>query len=1298
MSDDPRVQQLLDQLLDSQATPEMVCESCPELLPVVRNRWRQMRRLRADLDALFPPPDEPTTKKDALFPPSSERTSRTAEGTAVPQIPGYEVEAVLGRGGMGVVYRARQVRLNRTVALKMLLAGAYAGPQDLVRFQREAEAEAGLRHPHIVQVHDVGEHDGRPYFTMEFVGGGSLADKLHGTPQPARQAAALVAPLAGAVQAAHQGGIVHRDLKPGNVLLTADGTPKIADFGVARRLKGGEGLTQSGVPMGTPSYMAPEQARGQTRAIGPAADVYALGAILYELLTGRPPFRGETPAETVLQVISQEPVPPSRLNARVPRDLETICLKCLHKTPARRYASAQELADDLSRFLDGKPVRARPVGVAERVVKWARRRPATALLVAALVAMLAAAAGVAAWVHHQEQDRRAAEEHRQGQAREAVSAALRRADDLRREERWREALNVLTDAAPHLAEANAPDLAQRLGQAQSDFRIAGDLERIRESRTLIPSGAIDYRRQAADYAEAFDRAGLRISEAESTLAAIRASAIREQLAAALDDWAVVAFMQGDGPAAGRLLEVARSADPEPRWGDRFRTLAVWESGDRLRELAGDAFTTSPPPPGHQVASLGLLLRAKGGGNRHTLFLIEACRRHPGNFWLSRETGAAMYAENRPEEAAGYYRVARAARPENAGTHEDLGNALLRAGQVEECLAEYRRAVECAPADVSLRGRFIQRLADAGYWTEAAAAYHRGLEIEPGNPILCQFFGPTLMQYHRDDEALAVLNREIEIDPDGGAGYHYLGILFARAGRHEEAVKACRTLVRLAPAGVSSHEQLARELVAVGRPEEAITELQAAVALRRPMASAYMALGALLRSQGRPEEAAAAFQRVTPGDRGPAWEGLAATRLDQGRFAEARAAMEQLLALSEDDAQRRARRRQLEFCDLLLAVEARLPAILAGKERPTEAPAQHAVAVWCLRHKRLPATAAGFYASAFVAQPSLADDLRAGNRFQAACAAALAGCGAGEDAARLDEPRRAELRAQALKWLTADYAAWAVIHRGKPGDRTAAATAVRAWRGAEDLAGVRDEQPLNKLPADERRDWQAFWEKVAALAARDPAEKLAQARAHVARLEWKQAAKCYAEAMELDPTESGSLWFEYAASQLLAEDRSGYRRSCAHILARCQPSGPMRPYLVARACTLAPDSTGDPALPLRLSTNELLDNEPQFWALTEQAALRVRVNRPKDAVPYLERSLVADSRPGRMVLNWLWLALAYQQTGRPVEARRWLDKAANWLDQQNGRMPPETSTTGLHLHNWLEAHALRREAEALLSPR
>ncbi len=281
---------------------------------------------------------------------------------------GYEILAELGRGGMGIVYKARHRRLDRPIALKMLLAGGYAAPRELDRFRREAEAIARLQHPHIVQIHEIGEHEGRPYLALEYVEGDSLARHIDATPQPAFRSAQIVAILARAIHEAHHLGIIHRDLKPANVLLTAAGEPKITDFGLAKRLDDDDAFpTLTEQFMGTPSYMAPEQAvrnrtrspRGSARTKASAAvDIYSLGAILYELLTGRPPFRAETPLDTVIQALNEEPVPPSRLRPKVPRDLETICLKCLAKSPQRRYVTALDLALDLARFLQLEPVKA----------------------------------------------------------------------------------------------------------------------------------------------------------------------------------------------------------------------------------------------------------------------------------------------------------------------------------------------------------------------------------------------------------------------------------------------------------------------------------------------------------------------------------------------------------------------------------------------------------------------------------------------------------------------------------------------------------------------------------------------------------------------------------------------------------------------------------------------------------------------------------------------------------------------------------------------------------------------------
>jgi serine/threonine protein kinase len=322
-------------------------------------------------------------------------------------IQGFEILGELGRGGMGVVYKARQLGLHRTVALKMILTGFQAGLKDLARFRAEAAALARLQHPNIVQIYDFGEAAGRPYFVLEFVAGGSLAQHLQGKPQPVRPAAQLVETLARAVHAAHDNGVIHRDLKPANILLRderegasdasgdhlplgsrlATFVPKITDFGLAKCAVGdGEAPdlpTVTGELLGTPNYMSPEQAMVPRQPVGPAADVYALGAILYELLTGRPPFTGETPLATVMQVLQNEPVSVTNLQPDVPRDLETICLKCLRKEPRQRYASALELAEDVQRFLRDEPIRARPVRAVEKLRRWVRRHPVPAGLLAA---------------------------------------------------------------------------------------------------------------------------------------------------------------------------------------------------------------------------------------------------------------------------------------------------------------------------------------------------------------------------------------------------------------------------------------------------------------------------------------------------------------------------------------------------------------------------------------------------------------------------------------------------------------------------------------------------------------------------------------------------------------------------------------------------------------------------------------------------------------------------------------------------------------------------------------------------
>ena len=1180
MPDNPRVERMLEELLDSDGTPEEACRMCPELLPQVRAGWQRLCALQAEVDALFP---RSRVSDDAAPPPLP-----TAD---LPRIRGYEVQGVLGRGGMGIVYKAWHRRLNRAVALKMLLAGPCARPEELERFLREAEVVAGLRHANVVQVYDVGDLDGRPYFTMEYVEGGSLAQKLAGTPQSADQAAALVATLAEAIQVAHQSGIIHRDLKPANILLQkserqnsksergsevsdfgfriSDFTPKVTDFGLARRLDGGGGLTLSGVPVGTPSYMAPEQGQGRWDSVGPATDVYALGAILYELLTGRPPFRAETAAATLQQVLAEEPVPPSQLNPRVPRDLETICLKCLHKEPPRRYASAAALAEDLHRYGRGEPIVARPAGRRERLARWVRRHPAAVGLLAAL-AVLVAAIATGALLFHQQQ---LAARVRQAETDQTLRAALERERGLLEEGWLAHDLAKLTEArdggiratdiarsggasaaVQHEAEALREKAAVRLERARNNRALMEavlDVSAPRETwaagRTETGTPMVLAQRSADEqYADAFRGWGLDMdatpeAEVVARLGAEPAVVVQEVIAA-LDGW-MLERLRRKRPEAQwrRMFRVAGRLDQNAQ-RRRLRALLVGESPPRAAIAAGMVGVGSPWPvlwelargnawqqlaevqkaidlrtePARTVLLLAQAYAAVGDRAGAEKLLRRATTARPDQVVLLGTLAKLLECQgpSRLAEAIEYYRAARGQRPQLGIA---LSKALVAAGrgeEAEEVLQELAPRQSHDPAFHVLRGvaAYLQKKHGA-----AEAAYRQAIALRPECAEAHYSLGILLADGHKHGAAEAAYRQAIASRPDFVEAYVNLGNVLTAQRKHREAEVACRKALELWPDVAAAYNNLGNALAGQGKLGEAEAAYRKALDLRPDLAAACCNLGIALAYQQRHREAEAACRKaiaLRPG-LAEAHSGLGHALLGQGKLGEAEAACRKALVLNPNlpaaysslglvlmqqsqfneaalalkkagelfpagDPHREVARRLQQSCLRYAILDARLPGVLCGTDKPADAAEQLDLAQLCV-FKQHYAAAVRFSRDAFTAEPERAEDVPAGQRYNAGCAAVLAACGQGKDAGSLDDQERALWRLQALDWLRQDVTWWRkALDNGDAQTNAQAQQRLRHWKADGDLAGVRAPDALARLPAEEREQWEKLWSNVDAL--------------------------------------------------------------------------------------------------------------------------------------------------------------------------------------------------------------------------
>jgi tetratricopeptide (TPR) repeat protein len=906
---------------------------------------------------------------------------------------------------MGVVYEAEQDNPRRPVALKVLRPGLVS-PALLRRFAGEAHILGRLHHPGIAAIYEAGvADDGQPFFALEYVRGVALDEyaRRHGLDGAARLG--LLARVCDAVQHAHEQGVIHRDLKPSNILVDEAGQPKVLDFGVARTtdadLLTNADRTRTGQLVGTLSYMSPEQVATEPAALDRCSDVYTLGVILFELLTGRLPYPLEhLPLPEAARVIrEQEPARLGALDARCRGDIETIVGKALEKDPARRYPSAAEVAADIRRHLRHEPIRARPPSALYQLGKFARRHKALVATTATFLALLLLAGALAAWqavrLAHSEAD----QARQQAKRSRDVQDALARAAVLREQARrtsgdpgpWAQALAEARRARARLEDGpveagladQVGDLLRELDEEEADRRLVARLEEVRlrvAAEADARKRSFAWERALPEYRKVFADYGLRARGAEPAEAAARIRrrppGVRGQVVAALDTWLMLARPQ-KAPEASWLERVLAAADPDD-WRQRLRVALGRRDRQALVNLAREVKVADQPP--QALTLLGDVLGLGGSAEDAVGLLRRAWGAYPGDFWISHELGYYLRASRPPQldEAITFHTVAVALRPRSAPALLNLGIALAAKGR----------------------------------WDRAIACDHKAIELDPNLALAHNNLGDVLTRKGRLDEAIASFRKAIELDPNVSGFHSNLGAALNARGQIDDAIASDRKAIALDPQSPTAHNSLGAALAGKGQLNEAIAEFREALRLQEDYALARRNLALALRLKGLTD---------------------------------------------------------------------RLPAVLAGKDQPRDAAERLDFADLCQLHQRRYAAAARFYAEAFTEQPTHAANLQAGHRYQAACAAALAGCGQGQDAAGLGPEQRLRWRRQALTWLSADLRAWQGLLAREPlRSRPVIAGQMRHWLKDPDFNGVRGEQALGWLPAEERAAWAGLWADVAGL--------------------------------------------------------------------------------------------------------------------------------------------------------------------------------------------------------------------------
>jgi serine/threonine-protein kinase len=1036
----------------------------------------------------------------------------------------FQLQGEIARGGMGAILKGRDVDLGRDLAIKVLLESHRNNPEVVRRFVEEAQIGGQLQHPGVVPVYELGTFpDRRPFFAMKLVRGRTLAALLGergvtqraNPPRPsgerspqdvggegppgedtgggARVASDLPRFLSIFEQVcqtmayAHALCVIHRDLKPSNVMVGSFGEVQVMDWGLAKVLASGgvadEASTQpahetvvmtvrsgsagsgsesqAGRVLGTPAYMAPEQARGEVERIDERADVFGLGAILCEILTGHPPFAGDTREEIRAQSARGD------LGDALGRlaacggecELVELAVSCLKPERNRRPRQAGDVARRVSGYLAGVQERLKAAEM-ERVDAQARaeearvraaversRRRRTVALAASVLGLVVLASGGWAYLARQRTARLmvttrvvtealAEAERLRGQAQSAAvgdlakwseaMGAVRRARDLLTQGHADDALQ--TRVATELANLEREQAAaqQRATEFERDRRLLGELETIRGNH----SEHWDPKRTDGEFAAAFRAFGIDLDQLDPKEAGRRIvlGSAPVEMASYLDFWALErreARDKKEDASWRRLFAAAQAADPD-RWRAALRDQIGRDDREALFRLAVDQRVLAAQEPATLVL-LAVALRVRGARGQADGVLRRAWRLAPGDFWVNFELGGLGWRGDRyerPEEATRFCSAAVAIRPRSSKAHYNLGLALQDQGKLDEAIAEYREALRLK-ADPDAHINLANALRDQGRLDEATAEYHKALRLKPAHPLVHNNLGNALLDQGKLDEAIAEWRKALKLKPDYASAHTDLGIGLRQQGKLDEAIAEHREALRLKPDFAQAHNNLGNALLDQGKLDEAIVAFREAIRLKPDYAVARSTLGVALAYQGKLEEAVAeahAAIRLKP-DHPEAHANLGLVIRCRGEFGEAIAELQRARQLANSNpslAQRIGR--TLTATKQQAALATRLTANLAGKVRPADAAETLGFALLCY-DKKLHGASARFWAEVFQAQPKLADDMQAQHRYNAASAAALAGCGQGKDNPPLDEPTKSRWRKQAIDWLKADLAHW-----------------------------------------------------------------------------------------------------------------------------------------------------------------------------------------------------------------------------------------------------------------------------------